>query len=104
MKSGSDWNDISQEDESNPAVPHPLILAISDTGVQHFGCWALANVGWGQADVQKFTKEEGALEAIQARIRVYLGSSTLASGIWQSVVVIGQSCFRASDGCSAVIP
>lgn len=66
---------ISQEDKSNPAVPLHVILGISDTGVQHFGCWALANVGWGQADVQTFAKEEGALEAIQARIRGYLGSS-----------------------------
>ena len=37
----------------------------SDTSVQHFGCWALANVGWGQADVQKFAREEGAMEVIQ---------------------------------------
>lgn len=41
--------------------------ARSDTSVQHFGCWALANVGWGQADVQRFAREEGAIEAIQAR-------------------------------------
>lgn len=33
--------------------------------MQHFGCWALANVGMGQADVQKFAKEEGAMEVIQ---------------------------------------
>ncbi|CAM9696745.1 unnamed protein product, partial [Sphacelaria rigidula] len=30
-----------------------------DSSVQHFGCWALANVGWGQANVQKFAREEG---------------------------------------------
>lgn len=36
-----------------------------DSSVQHFGCWALANVGWGQANVQKFAREEGAMEAIQ---------------------------------------
>lgn len=44
--------------------------ARSDTSVQHFGCWALANVGWGQADVQRFAREEGAIEAIQARLWV----------------------------------
>lgn len=36
-----------------------------DSSVQHFGCWALANVGWGQAGVQKFAREEGAMEAIK---------------------------------------
>lgn len=40
---------------------------LSDTSVQHFGCWALANVGWGQANVQKFAREEGAIEAMQVR-------------------------------------
>ncbi|CAM9187285.1 unnamed protein product, partial [Ectocarpus sp. 13 AM-2016] len=47
------------------AIIAAMINNADDTSVQHFGCWALANVGWGQADVQRFAREEGAIEAIQ---------------------------------------
>ncbi|CAN0141662.1 unnamed protein product [Pylaiella littoralis] len=50
------------------AIIAAMINNSEDTSVQHFGCWALANVGWGQADVQRFAREEGAIEAIQTAI------------------------------------
>ncbi|CAM9797702.1 unnamed protein product [Ascophyllum nodosum] len=50
------------------AIIAAMINNAGDTGVQHFGCWALANVAWGQPDMQKFAKEEGALEAIQTAV------------------------------------
>ncbi|CAM9339472.1 unnamed protein product [Ectocarpus fasciculatus] len=51
------------------AIIAAMINNADDTSVQHFGCWALANVGWGQADVQKFAREEGAIEAIQTAVQ-----------------------------------
>ncbi|CAM9675981.1 unnamed protein product [Ectocarpus sp. 8 AP-2014] len=51
------------------AIIAAMINNADDTSVQHFGCWALANVGWGQADVQRFAREEGAMEAIQTAVQ-----------------------------------
>ncbi|CBJ30261.1 conserved unknown protein [Ectocarpus siliculosus] len=51
------------------AIIAAMINNADDTSVQHFGCWALANVGWGQADVQRFAREEGAIEVIQTAVQ-----------------------------------
>lgn len=61
-----------------PPPPSALPRVLSDTSVQHFGCWALANVGWGQADVQKFAREEGAIEAIQVAKYSFVGIGVVA--------------------------
>ncbi|CAM9665429.1 unnamed protein product, partial [Scytosiphon promiscuus] len=59
------------------AIIAAMINNSDDTSVQHFGCWALANVGWGQADVQKFAREEGAIEAIKTAVKRFPGHQAL---------------------------
>ncbi|CAM9782565.1 unnamed protein product, partial [Ectocarpus sp. 6 AP-2014] len=61
------------------AIIAAMINNADDTSVQHFGCWALANVGWGQADVQRFAREEGAIEAIQTAVQRFPGHQALVA-------------------------
>jgi uncharacterized metal-binding protein len=59
-----------------------------DVSVQHYACWALANIAWASQQVQGFARQEGAVDAVQCALANHSDSSDVVDKAKTALAVL----------------